>query len=252
MKKLLIVISILSIAISCKKVDPQIEWPDEPMPIFEAIFLLPKEDKVGEFIENVKNHNEKYHNKTEGTSTSLRYITAGAKSGYYVWVEGPMSLAYIDEKSSVAGHQEDWQTNVAPLIKKEGGANFYRLATPLSYTSSSANYSANVLDVRAYSVKEGRGNGQKVNILLHKFKKAFEAGKSDREWRTFSPIRDDGSNRDFYIVWPLESMAQFDTWDFNVNKYLDEIYGKNANQEIWKQWNDLVNLEESDFRMLVK
>ena len=56
-------------------------------------------------------------------------------SGYYSWSEGPMQYEYVDEKGKIEGHQESWDSNVAPLVKDVLSTNYYSLQTPISYTN---------------------------------------------------------------------------------------------------------------------
>ena len=51
------------------------------MPIYEVIFLKPKNDAIEAFEKAVKEHNSKYYNKTEGVSAYLRSIVSGKKAG---------------------------------------------------------------------------------------------------------------------------------------------------------------------------
>ena len=234
-----------------KPTSETIEWPDT-LPNFEVIFLLPKEEKTSEFIEKIKLHDSKFHNKVGEAKTSLRYISAGMKSGYYAWAEGPMQYSYVDSKGEIEGHQEDWDRNIAPLIKDEGGANYYSLATPISYTNDNLNYDANILEVVGFKISDKKGSQEKVNQTLYRWKKAFEKGDSSQEFRIFYPNLKDESEADIYIVWPHENMNSIETWSFEVNKYIDEVYGEGASKEQWDTWNRLTKVTEGSYRTLVK
>ena len=109
------------------------------------------------------------------------------KAGYFSWAEGPMQYSYIDSKGKIDGHQEDWDSNIAPLIKDEGRANYYSLATHLSYSNSNLNYDANVLEVGGFKISDEKESKQKVNQIIHQWKKAFEAEKSNQEFKIFYP-----------------------------------------------------------------
>ena len=254
MKKILLLFLFVLIIIGCadwKPVKETIEWP-ETLPNFEVIFLLPKEGKTTEFTEQIKLHDSKFHNKVGETKTSLRYISAGMKAGYYAWAEGPMQYSYVDLKGEIEGHQEDWDSNIAPLIKDEGGANYYSLATPLSYSNNNLNYDANVLEVVGFKISDEKGSQKKVNQIIHRWKKAFEAGKSNQEFRIFYPNLKDESQADFYIVWPHQNMNSIETWSFEVNKYTDEVYGEGTSKKQWDSWNRLTTITEGSYRVLVK
>ena len=41
MKKIIYIITTAIVFASCKKEQPKIEWPDDPMPIYDVIFLKP-------------------------------------------------------------------------------------------------------------------------------------------------------------------------------------------------------------------
>ena len=214
MKKIFLLFFPALVIFGCAEWKPTsetIEWPDT-LPNFEVIFLLPKEEKTSEFIEKIKLHDSKFHNKVGEAKTSLRYISAGMKSGYYAWAEGPMQYSYVDSKGEIEGHQEDWDRNIAPLIKDEGGANYYSLATPISYTNDNLNYDANILEVVGFKISDKKGSQEKVNQTLYRWKKAFEKGDSSQEFRIFYPNLKDESEADIYIVWPHENMNSIETW----------------------------------------
>jgi|TARA_B110000977_G_C10977994_1_gene454971 hypothetical protein len=254
MKKIFLLFFPALVIFGCAEWKPTsetIEWPDT-LPNFEVIFLLPKEEKTSEFIEKIKLHDSKFHNKVGEAKTSLRYISAGMKSGYYAWAEGPMQYSYVDSKGEIEGHQEDWDRNIAPLIKDEGGANYYSLATPISYTNDNLNYDANILEVVGFKISDKKGSQEKVNQTLYRWKKAFEKGDSSQEFRIFYPNLKDESEADIYIVWPHENMNSIETWSFEVNKYIDEVYGEGASKEQWDTWNRLTKVTEGSYRTLVK
>ena len=86
MKKLLSIIFLGTIVCGCKDMDSKdaIEWPDV-LPKYEVIFLMPHDGKANEFLEQIKLHDSKFHNKEGGSTTALRYIISGMNSGYYPW-----------------------------------------------------------------------------------------------------------------------------------------------------------------------
>ena len=88
MKKLLSIIFAGMIVFGCKDMGSKdvIEWPDT-LPKFEVIFIMPHDGKANEFVEQVKLHYSKFHNKEGGPTTSLRFITTGMNAGYYAWAE---------------------------------------------------------------------------------------------------------------------------------------------------------------------
>jgi hypothetical protein len=232
MKKLLLIAFIGSTFLGCKDFGPKddtIDWP-EILPKFEVIFILPQDGKSNEFIEKIKLHDSKFHNKTDETTTSLSYISAVMNSGYYTWAEGPMQYSYLDEKGKIEGHQEYWDLNIAPLIKDEASANYYSLQTPISYSNESVNYDANVLEVVGFKITDKPNARNDVEKMLYRWKKAFEERNSSQEFRIFYPELKDNFEADFYIVWPHESMESIETWKFNANKYLNEIYGKGTSK----------------------
>ena len=46
---------------------------------------MPHDGKANEFLEQIKLHDSKFHNKEGGSTTALRYIISGMNSGYYPW-----------------------------------------------------------------------------------------------------------------------------------------------------------------------
>ena len=162
MKKIIYIITTAIVFASCKKEQPKIEWPDDPMPIYEVIFLKPKNDAIEAFEKAVKEHNSKYHNKTEGVSAYLRSIVSGKKAGQYIWVEGPMSFEYVDNKQEIEGHMESWNNNIMPHVDEMTDSNYLRVLTPLSYSKDGNTSPSKITRVTQYKINKGWGNNQKV------------------------------------------------------------------------------------------
>ena len=127
MKKIIYIITIAIVFASCKKEQPKIDWPDDPMPIYEVIFLKPKNDAIEAFQKAVIEHNSIYHNKTEGVNAYLRSIVSGKKAGQYIWVEGPMSFEYVDNKQEIEGRMESWNNNIMPHVDEMTDSNYLRV-----------------------------------------------------------------------------------------------------------------------------
>ena len=85
--------------------------------IYENIILTPNKKLEGKLISGVKLHNAKYH--TGGKSTASLYsILTGPNSGKFVWLDGPMTYADLDQQPDAA-HMADWGKNIQSYITDE-------------------------------------------------------------------------------------------------------------------------------------
>ena len=150
-----------------------INWPDEPLPIYHVIEIVPKPEYISEFINAVKVYNDKFHNKDKNTKAYMRRVIAGKKSDVFYWIEGPMTADHIYKKET-ADHQQNCNKNVGKFIDKYGASNFYREGTPFT-TKPKFNGLPNYAKVWTMSFKEVDDVIGKTFKLAIKIKKAREA-----------------------------------------------------------------------------
>ena len=255
---LLLVILILSSCEDWKPLELKIDWGDKPQPLYESVTMKPLPGKESDLVEKLKEYNSLYHNKVEGTSAFLRFILSGKESGKYMWIEGPMDFNYVNENLNADGRDQYWSKNISPLIV-ESKTNFYRHAVPLSV------FSKKEITPKAYRIigfKFFNDNGYeraKANKIMYKFKLAEEAMESGYSKHIFYPHEAIPGDADFYVVFPLKSIAEEDNWDKNDNNIndweeltskLEEMFGDI--DLIWKEWDGLVYRSESHTRIVIE
>tara|TARA_Y100000768_G_C23914585_1_gene651718 strand:- start:256 stop:1041 length:786 start_codon:yes stop_codon:yes gene_type:complete len=261
MKKITLLLLSIFILTSCEDWKPEkltIDWGDKPQPLYEAVTMNPLPGKETDLIEKLKEYNSLYHNKAEDTSAFLRYISSGNDSGKYMWIEGPMDFKYVNERNNLEGRSNYWRKNILPLIV-DSKTNFYRHGLPLSV------FSKKEITPQAYRVvgfKLFNDNGyewEKVNNIMYKFKLAEDAVETGYSKHIFYPYEKVPGDSDFYVVFPMKSLAEEDNSDKNENGINDweELMGKMNEMFgnidlIWKEWDSLVYRNESHTRVVVK
>lgn len=100
--------------------------------------VWPKADKVQQFEKALATHVQKFHKGDY--SWRVYTIETGPDVGAYHIVEGPSSWDFVDKRGEISKeHQNDWNTNIQPLVDKSTNSYFtYRAdlsSTPVdSYT----------------------------------------------------------------------------------------------------------------------
>lgn len=254
MKKIIYIITIAIVFTSCKKEQPKIEWPDDPMPIYEVIFLKPKNDAIEAFQKAVKEHNSIYHNKTEGVSAYLRSIVSGKKAGQYIWVEGPMSFEYVDNKKEIEGRMESWNNNIMPHLDEMTDSNYLRVLTPLSYSKDGNTSPSKITNVTEYKIKKGWGNNQKVWDINNKLLQVDKVSNYPLSYTLLRPLANNGEDIGYVFVSNHENWASFDNSfkDYNYNQEIDKVYGKEERIRMWKTLRELQDNEGSWVSELVE
>jgi len=239
------------------KVMTDFDWPEEKLPFFEVIHMQPKNHETANFLKNIKEHNEIYHNKTLGVNTFVRYIPSGKYAGQYQWIEGPMSMEYLDNKMQIDGHEEHWQDNVQPYINDKGvnhintPSNYNRVLSHLSnrkvYDFKNGDKPTKILKVQQLNVKKGKMRD--VLMILNNWSKSdFSV-----EYSVLMPFVNDATGNDITIVWHFDSMSEADIWIPGVKRDgLDAAYGENGRKKISKAWLDLVTLNGEFIAQLVE
>jgi len=94
---------------------------------------------------------------------------------------------------------------------------------------------------------------------MYKFKLAEEAMESGYSKHIFYPHEAIPGDADFYVVFPLKSIAEEDNWDKNENNIndweelsskIEEMFGDI--DLIWKEWDGLVYRSESHTRIVIE
>lgn len=224
-----------------------INWPDEPLPIYHVIEIVPKPEYITEFINAVKVYNDKLHNKDKNTKAYMRRVIAGKKSDVFYWIEGPMTADHIDKKET-ANHQQNWNKNVGKFIDKYGASNFYREGTPFTIKSGS-NALSKYAKVWTMSFKKVDDVIGKTFQLAIKIKKAREAVGLSYAIFWGSEMMEKGWR--MYIVETSNSLGELYDSKADLQGAYEKIYGADSFTKFWEDWDQLVELESTELRVLV-
>jgi hypothetical protein len=211
--------------------------------MYSTILLTPKSGHGKQLNDGLKAHNKKYH--TEGASrVDVWSIETGPRSGSLEWVEGPMTWTDNDTKLSDA-HTADWTANVVPHADM-GEVEYWKLAEGMTYAPEGQ--SAKVMQIRWFEINENKANNARE--LFGTLIKAYKDLNFDMGLHVFTNQANAGDGRDWAILWMHNNWASLDKDRGFTDKY-DEMYGKNAWNEFWENWNEAVNFKGTEIHSLV-
>jgi len=201
---------------------------EEESPMWETIILTPDNTKLKILGENMRKHNQKYHN--EGPYNAMvNNIVTGPNSGKMVWMMGPLKFAHLDSRPSTGGHDDDWRDNVMPYIKKATSGEYWTGDVKLSNTSSLTEDPADhpITFVRYLEVNEEHFHN--FSAMLKKISETVKSMDGDNPWgiyyNQFRQGNDIGrhvASVSFYKNW-----AEFDEAPTFKQAYL-KVHGDNS------------------------
>ena len=174
--------------------------------IYENIILTPNKKLEGKLISGVKLHNAKYH--TGGKSTASLYsILTGPNSGKFVWLDGPMTYADLDQQRDAA-HMADWGKNIQSYITDEK-IKHAQLHWEASYTPTEFG-SSDYLLIRTFKLNNKANSMAKVLEAITKIKEVLVATNASIVRRVYvSPFRSE-NGEDISLVYPFKSFTRFE------------------------------------------
>ena len=97
---------------------------DEGYTMFQMINLTPDNKNIGKLTENLKAHNEKFHNA--GNLTAFVWsVATGPRIGQLIWMRGPLKFADLDNPQGKE-HDDHWSKSVLPYVKKVGTLEYWK------------------------------------------------------------------------------------------------------------------------------
>lgn len=205
--------------------------------IYSVSWVKPKIGMTSAFETAWKAHVAKFHNGDD--KRTVMEITSGDRSGYYQFIEGPMSYADMDvEKTNQTAHDLDYEKNVAVTLAEESGTYYYQYLDSLSFNTDVMGDKSIVTltwiktgkmgDYRD-EVKKGVDMSKKINSPFNNRRYQMMAAGSSPQMASVYVLKDgfkqleqdyfkDAPNfRDNYV-----KMYGIDAWEARV-KLLDEI-----------------------------
>ncbi len=171
MKKFLTLIAIWTV-VTC--LSPTFTKAQSDYVMFLSISLDPAPGKGVELVQGLKAHNQKFH--AEGDDKAYFWsILTGPRSGQFVWAQGPIKYAKLDE-ALTDEHTADWEKNVAANCVKVSNYLFSRRNEELTYNPENETVGENVLSRIFYGISD------QATLLegLGKITTVFKAKKYDK------------------------------------------------------------------------
>ena len=120
--------------------------------MFLSESLNPLPGHATELVKGVKAHNEKFHASGDDKAYVFSILT-GPRSGQFVWVQGPVKYAKLDETLSDE-HTTDWDANVAAHCQAVGEIQVLKRNEELTYNPENEVVGENVLARIFYGVSD--------------------------------------------------------------------------------------------------
>jgi hypothetical protein len=254
MKNLLLYIFTITIlsplnVFSQNETEEQINWPEEPLPMYQVIEIFPKAEFISEFVNEVNSHRNQFYKGEDSNKAYLRKVIAGGQIHKFYWIKGPFSSKEYDEKEFEFAKTNHWNKNVIKYIKDYGDSNFYRHATPLS-TQSSSRKVPKYAKIWRMSFKEGENAMAKTFQLANRIKKARESvGLS---YHIFWPTELKTKGWKMDIVETAERLEDLYDSKVDLKAAFEKIYGEDSFSKHWEEWDQLVVLESTELRVLIE
>ncbi|AVR47393.1 hypothetical protein C7S20_08900 [Christiangramia fulva] len=211
--------------------------------VFENALLTPNPTQIAQFEKGIAAHNKKYH--SEGPyGVRMYWISNGPNTGSYVWTMGPFPWSSLDNRpAQAAGHDTDWNLNVAAYMTPESGKqSYWRFHNELSRFPKDFTIKNMLVDY--YDIK--RGKAKDAMKLIEKINKAY-AEKSPNE--TYGIYTNEfGSSkegRDLAVISFFDKSAWLGE-DNSISKKYDDMYGAGSWDQFLKDWYDLTDGGESE------
>ena len=222
MKRLLFILLCLPLALFSQE--------DNQPNLFETvgIHVKPGQDKA--FEAAVKAHNMKFH--AEGTAYRARlfYNINGPLGGTYSWIMGPMNWASYEGRPGEGAHDDDWDTNVDPLVEKYEVPNYWTYSAKLSHSIEGQSPQNRLLWV--YDLIPGQGS--RWSELVEKVKAVYAAKRpTEQFWVVWNEFADTKLGMDVALIFPFDDWAWMDR-DSNFGKLYEEVHGEGT-------WHNFLN-----------
>ncbi|WP_242083536.1 hypothetical protein [Aestuariivivens sediminis] len=201
--------------------------------LYQLEYILPKIGEESLFTKAVKAHNEAYHS-SEPFEATINLVMTGDEAGWYVWEMGPTSFKHLDNRPDNEEHNNDWNTTVAPHIKKYGRTEYWGFNEKLSYVSL-PNESIKYAAVWFLKIKKGVSN-EKLSVFINRLRNVNE--KLDSDMREFYNLYGPSdSDRAIAFVFPKTKLADLEV-NIPFKKKYEELHGDGSWEESMALWRD--------------
>lgn len=198
-------------------------------PMWETIVLTPDNTKLKVLGENMRKHNQKYHNAEGPFKATVYAIASGPDVGKYVWLMGPLTFPDLDKRPAAAGHDEDWRDNVMPYVKKTEYGEYWKQENKYSNTGMLSNDPSlyPLQYVTYWEINDEHGHN--LYRMLKQMSDAVKAMDGDNPWGVYeNQFRQGKLGRHF------ASVGFYKNWtDFDRDPMFKKAYIKLNGEDSW-------------------
>lgn len=212
---------------------------ESPDLIWETIMLSPDHTKLKTLGDNLRAHNQKYHNSGKHQA-SVYNITTGPNSGKLVWIMGPFQWEDLDSRPAEEGHDEDWRDKVMPHLTAIEQIEYWRQQNELSNTDMLPEDPSSypILFTRYHEIEKGQGHNWRN--MLEMVSKTIKAMPGDNPWGVYiNEFRQGNIGRHIASVGFFKDWKDFAQENQFRDKF-DEVHGNN-------QWDRFVRNMDNTF-----
>lgn len=221
----------ISFSIQSQEAPPYLMW--------HSFYITPDYTKLKEFKEVLSKHNKKFHG--EGPHmTAVYHVMTGPNTGKIIWQMGPHTWTHLDSRPNDDGHNDDWQHNVMPYIKKIQNGEFWKQIDAPSNTSMLQNSQDTypIFHLRFHEV--ARGKGDNVERLFQMIGDAVKAMDGVNPWGLYSNEFRQG----YKIGRHLASVSFLKNWaEYEKNPFKEAFLKTHGD----KSWDAFISGMESEF-----
>jgi hypothetical protein len=207
---------------------------DSSYKMWEDIMLTPDNTHLKVLAENMRKHNQTYHNKGAYKSTVYN-ITTGPNTGKIIWEMGALTYSDLDKRPAVGGHDEDWRDNIDPYIKSYSTAEYWKADKKKNNTAMLDNDNSKypILFCRYFEVADGPTPG--VNHFFESISKTVKALEGVNPWGVYyNEFRQGDLGRHIVTIGFSPNWADFDR-DVNWVETFNKVNGENS----WQNQQDI-------------
>ena len=206
---------------------------DDGYTMFQMINLTPDNKNIGKLNENLKAHNEKFHNTGNKTARVWR-VASGPSVGQLIWMRGPLKFADLDTPLGKE-HDEHWSKSVLPYVKEVGTLEYWRRNDKISNVVGDPR---SKVMVTVSVVRDGQS--YRVNDFFSKINEVIKAMDGENPWAVWTNLFRQGD-----LGRHVASVSSFNNWawideDNNFRDKFLEVHGKNS-------WQPFMNMQREIF-----
>jgi hypothetical protein len=209
---------------------------EEYLIVGSAIYSA-KSDKMKEFSEGMKNHNEQYH--AEGAMGVRIFTIMNGENAYdYMAVMGPMPWSALDTPNpNQEAHDQDWEINVVPYLASEEEVTFWRFHNDFSHFPT--DFEMSKLRVTVWDI--ARGNYDEMISKLEKVTKVLKEKSSETPFGIYTnEFSSTKSGQDLSVVYFFDDFAWLGK-DQKLKEKFDEVHGSGSFDTFAQEWMDITN-----------